>query len=257
MDVEDNKNRRLIFITMNGILTPEEKKYLRRTCNYLGSLGMQQGVVGFELDRYQSDLTQEDIKWDNVTHFENNYRAEILDDLIPILKKIMDYVIKSGKFDDVDSVDFDYINYQKIDIEIDCTYKDISVNYYYYFTDRGDETSIEFDSADDIERFDRWMENDLRDIEVPDDGLLILDYSGGGDSGYLESSFNETGDGVPAGIEDWCYRALEVHFGGWEINEGSDGKFIFNFNDSTVLLLHTMNIDASQSHTLFEEKFGV
>jgi hypothetical protein len=50
---------------------------------------------------------------------------------------------------------------------------------------------------------------------------------------------------------------LEVHFGGWEINEGSDGKFIFNFNDSTVLLLHTMNIDASQSHTLFEEKFGV
>jgi hypothetical protein len=187
MDVEDNKNRRLIFITMNGILTPEEKKYLRRTCNYLGSLGMQQGVVGFELDSYQSDLTQEDIKWDNVTHFENNYRAEILDDLIPILKKIMDYVIKSGKFDDVDSVDFDYINYQKIDIEIDCTYKDISVNYYYYFTDRGDETSIEFDSADDIERFDRWMENDLRDIEVPDDGLLTVDYSGGGDSGYLVS----------------------------------------------------------------------
>ena len=31
MDVEDNENRRLIFIIMKGILTPEEKQYLRRT----------------------------------------------------------------------------------------------------------------------------------------------------------------------------------------------------------------------------------
>ena len=30
MDVEDNENRRLIFIIMKGILTPEEKQYLRR-----------------------------------------------------------------------------------------------------------------------------------------------------------------------------------------------------------------------------------
>jgi hypothetical protein len=101
------------------------------------------------------------------------------------------------------------------------------------------------------------MENDMSDIEVPDDGILTITYNGGGDSGYIESSFEETGDAVPAGIEDWCYSELESHFGGWEINEGSDGKFVFDFNKSTVLLLHTMNIEESETHTFFEESFKI
>jgi hypothetical protein len=257
MDVKDNENRRLIFITMDGILTLDEKKYLNRICNYLGSLGMRQGVIGFEMDTYQTEFREEDIEWENITHFENNYRAEVLDNLVPILKKIMSYVIKSGKFEQIDTVDVDMINYQKIDLEIDCESKEIGVSYYYYFYDRGDEEVVVYDSEDDKETFDRWMDNDLSLIEVPEDGILTITYNGGGDSGYIEGSFGETGDAVPASVEDWCYRELESNFGGWEINEGSDGKFVFNFNDSTVELLHTMNVDSSDSHTLFEEKFGL
>ena len=40
MDVKDHEHRRLIFINMKEILTPEEKQYLRRTSNYLQSMGM-------------------------------------------------------------------------------------------------------------------------------------------------------------------------------------------------------------------------
>ena len=73
---------------------------------------------------------------------------------------------------------------------------------------------------------------------------------------YIENSFNPTGDEVPAGIEDWCYQQLESHFGGWEINEGSDGAFVFNFNNSTVTLDHVYNTEENQTDTLYEESFA-
>jgi hypothetical protein len=257
MDVEDNENRRLIFIIMSEILTYEEKRYLKRICNYLGSLGMQTGVIGFEMDSDQNGLTEDDIKWKYVTHFENNYRAVIPDDLKPILRKVMAQVIESNKIDSIYLPDFDMINYQRVDFEIDCPNKQITVMFWFSYYGRGGENAIEYDSVDDIERFDRWMETDMKEIEVPEDGILTIPYNGGGDSGYIEGSFEETGDAVPAGIEDWCYRELESHFGGWEINEGSDGRFIFNFNNSTILLLHTMNTEENESHTLFEESFNV
>ena len=112
-------------------------------------------------------------------------------------------------------------------------------------------------SDEEKELFDRWMEEDLKDVEVPSNGILTVSYNGGGDSGYIESSFDETSDAIPSSIEDWMYSQLERHFGGWEINEGSDGRFIFNFNNSTVELEHTYNTEESSSNTLFEENFSL
>jgi len=99
------------------------------------------------------------------------------------------------------------------------------------------------------------MDEDLRLIEVPSDGILKLEYNGGGDSGFVENNFNPGNDSVPSGIEDWCYQQLENNFGGWEINEGSQGAFIFDFNTSTVTLDHTYNTEEQQIDTLYEESF--
>ena len=115
---------------------------------------------------------------------------------------------------------------------------------------------IEFDSEKDKEMFDRWIETVMSDIEVPSDGILRIPYNGGGDSGYIESSFDPTGDTVPDEIENWCYSQLENAFGGWEINEGSDGVFIFDFNNSTITLEHTYNTEENQVDTLYEESFA-
>ena len=134
--------------------------------------------------------------------------------------------------------------------------KEITVRHELYYYSRDDGHMVEYDSEDDIERFNRWIDEDLEDVEVPSDGILTLPYNGGGDSGYIESSFEPTGDAVPASIENWCYNELENHFGGWEINEGSDGVFIFNFNDSTVTLEHTYNTEENQTDTLYEESFA-
>ena len=251
MDVEDHEHRRLIFNSMKGILTPEEKQYLRRTANYLGSLGMRNGYIDIEMEQDDDRINAKDVNWRHVTKFENNYSADIPEGLKPILKKVLEYV------DSLDNLnnDTDDISHQRIEININGEDKEITVRHELYYYSRDDGHMVEYDSEEDIERFNRWIDEDLEDVEVPDDGILKITYNGGGDSGYLESSFEPTGDAVPASIENWCYSELESHFGGWEINEGSDGFFIFNFNDSTVTLEHTYNTEENQTDTLYEESF--
>ena len=239
---------------MKGILTTEEKQYLNRICRYLGSLGMTEGLINFEIDNEVDSLSEDYFEWKYVTHFENNYRADIPDNLIPILKKIVNFVVNSDKFE----IDYNlYLNYQQIEIEIDCKSKDITVRHYYTFIDRGSTSYDEYDSNEDKEMFDSWMDEDLKDTEVPEEGILTARYNGGGDSGYLESNFEETGEPIPAEIEDWCYRELSSNYGGWENNEGGDGVFIFNFNNSTIAHEHTDNIDENDTNTLYEENFSL
>ena len=236
---------------MKELLTPEEKQYLKRVSNYLGSMGMQDGNVEIDIDNGWT-FSYDDIDWNYITHFTNNYNADIPSGLIPILQKIMKYCDDEGLIKEHD----EDINYQRLEYDIDVDNKVIMLSHWWSFYDRGEGSSREYDSEDDIIRFNRWIDEDLEDVEVPSDGILTLPYNGGGDSGYIENSFEPTGDAVPAGIEDWCYQQLESHFGGWEINEGSDGSFLFDFNNSVVTLNHTYNTEESERDTLYEESFA-
>ena len=254
MDVKDHEHRRLIFNSMKAILTPEEKKYLRRVSNYLNSLGLRNGYIDIEMEQDDDRINSEHVNWNHVTRFDNSYTADIPEGLKPILKKVLEY---ADSLDNLNNdIDIDYITNQRASINIDTEEKVISVTHELYYYGRGNEQGITYDSKEDIERFDRWMENELSEIEVPSGGILTIPYNGGGDSGYLESSFEPTGDAVPAEIEDWCYNELENAFGGWEINEGSDGFFTFDFNDSVVHLTHTYNTEENQTDTIYEESFA-
>lgn len=237
---------------MKGILTKEEKQYLMRTSRYLQSLGMMEGYIEIEMEYEDTEINSERIDWQYIRHFSNNYSADIPEGLYPILKKVIKY---ADSLDNLNT-EIDAINYQRILIRINGSDKTIDVNHELFYYGRGDGHSIEYDSDDDKERFDKWMDEDLRDVELPSDGILKLEYNGGGDSGYIENHFDPGTDGVPALIEDWCYQQLENNFGGWEINEGSDGAFIFDFNTLTVTLEHTYNTEEQQIDTLYEESFG-
>jgi len=232
------------------VLSPDDKKYLKKVSNYLNSLGMQDGTI--ELDFSGERVRLSDINWNRETHFTNNYSAEIPDGLLPILQKIINYIDVNDLYQQLD----EDVNYERIEIDIDTKTKEISVSHFYSYYDRGNENSVEFDSQEDLEQFDGWVSDEFATIDIPETGILTLRYNGGGDSGYIENSFEENGDAVPAEIEDWCYRALEQNFGGWEINEGSDGEFIFDFNNSMVTLNHTMNTEENASNTLYEESFA-
>jgi len=237
---------------MKGILTPEEKQYLRRISNYLGSMGMQDGNIEIDMDNGW-EFNYEDVNWDFVTHFTNNYNADIPSGLIPILQKIMKYCDENNLIKEHD----EDINYQRLEYDIDVDSKKISFNHWWSFYSRGEGSSVTWEDEQGKEQFEHWEESGVfEDLTIPDDGILTIQYNGSGDSGYLENSFNETGDGVPASIEDWCYRELSDNYSGWEINEGSDGQFIFNFHDMTIELIHTENIEDNASDTYYEESFN-
>ena len=234
---------------MEKILTPEEKKYLRMVSNYLNSLGMKEGDINIELDNDADSVGSDSIDWKYVHHFDNNYTAEIPDGLFPILKKVLEYSDNNADFNN----DVDMLTYQSININIDCNDKIISVNHYYSYYGRDESSGVTWDEENDKEligRFESLIEN------IPNNGQLTVYYNGGGDSGYLEGDFSETRDGVPTEIEDWCYNQLSDNFGGWEINEGSDGQFIFDFENRTIHLEHTFNTEENESETLYEENFS-
>lgn len=109
------------------------------------------------------------------------------------------------------------------------------------------------------------LDEQIDDVEMPDAVVTIMntwditsgriDFNGGGDSGYIEESF-DGGEQVPAIVQDWCYDQLESLHGGWEINEGSDGSFEFDLRNGIINLNHTMNTEVDKQDTIFEESFG-
>jgi hypothetical protein len=229
-----------------NILTPEEKKYLGKISRYLSSLGLNYGEIQFEMEPEEDEIAYN--PKDFPTHFDNNYRAEIPDGLVPILKKIIDYVDDDGLYSELPNDG--YIDYQRFEITIDSVKKEISLTHIYSYQTDGDTQGVEYDDM-----IEEWEEKGVfNDTEIPEDGYLVLKYNGGGDSGYIESDF-ENGERSPDEVEEWCYKQLEENFGGWEINEGSQGEFQFDFNEKTVILSHTYNIEESKSNTLWEEEF--
>ena len=231
---------------MENILTPEEKKYLGKISRYLNSLGMSYGEINFEMEPDQEVI---DYSPNNFpTQFENNYNAEIPDGLVPILKKIIGYVDDDGLHSEVPNDG--YLIYQRFDITINAMSGEISLTHSYSYQIEGGSQGIEYDDM-----IEEWEEKGVfDDTEIPEDNYLVLKYNGGGDSGYIESNF-ESGQSVPTEVEEWCYQQLEENFGGWEINEGSQGEFQFDFNEKTVILSHAYNIEESKSNTLWEEEF--
>jgi len=64
---------------------------------------------------------------------------------------------------------------------------------------------------------------------------MTVSYNGSGDSGYIESDYtskNKSGQ-IDDDIESICYNLLE-EYGGWEINEGSQGTIDFTKDEITV-----------------------
>jgi hypothetical protein len=258
VDVKNYEFRiwRLIFIDMEKLLTPEEKKYLRRVCNYLASLGLKYGEIEFEMEPDDTYLDYDDINWNYVTHFSNNYMADIPSGLIPILEKIVKYASDEELFS-YEAPDEEYMSGQEFRIQINCVDQDINIIHYYSWYHKGETNSLMWDDKEGEEIFEEWKKDGVFDgLEIPKTNILTLPYNGSGDSGYIESSFEETSEEVPTPIRDWCYTQLESNFGGWEINEGSDGQFEFHFDDKIINLYHNYNIEENSSDTLWEEPFG-
>ena len=240
---------------MENILTSEEKSLLRSGARYLRSRGAQDGSVEIEIEGSFDSV--DDINFGG--YFSNLYNIEIPEKLESIFQKIFEYVIKKGLYN---YPEIESLNYEKIALEIDAITQVLKVEHWYSYYDTQDASTTTWELGEDYDDVTddplynvfETLKNDP-DIK-PKKGILEVHYNGGGDSGYIEDYF-EIGQGlIPEVVSNWCYSELENQHGGWEINEGSQGNFIFDLENKQVELNHSYNTEEHTSDTLLEFNFG-
>lgn len=96
--------------------------------------------------------------------------------------------------------------------------------------------------------------NDLKEKDIKS---LYVDFTGGGDSGYIEDYVEvvNNNDEVSKEIlsdfgllENYLYEMLG-DYDGWEINEGSQGRFYVNVEDRLINLFFTWNEEVEYPET--------
>lgn len=216
------------------------------------SFGMEEGVISVEYDYTIFDPKR--INLMGLNSFSNNWSVDVPEKLIEILQKVFRYIQKNGLYS---TESHDNLTYSGLEIVIDANEESISVLQEIHYLEESDGSSYVWNLKNDSDNEDFVdVIQDLMEEFGDEYESLSLSYNGSGDSGYLENSFEE-GESVPEYVLDWCYDELESNFGGWEINEGSQGRFDFDLESGKVEVHHTYNENASKSDTIWEEKFGL
>jgi hypothetical protein len=215
-------------------LTDEQKKTLKLFSYYCGSYGAKTATLTMYLTEGGS------VDWqDDYWYSETNTRIETYDKI----NSLIDYI-----FNETDMMDYyDYDSSGTLQFEIDVNERKMIIQGWHreFSTDDSykewnDEDDDFGDLKDDFNRF----------FEQMGDETGKLSFDGSGDSGQLhdniELSSGQSMD-IPSFIEEWCYDMLGYHFGGWEINEGSQGSFYFYPSRKLIELQFQQNIEEEES----------
>jgi hypothetical protein len=231
-----------------NFMSEEDKVVLRKVVKYLKSNNINSGIIEIVNDFYHDPQRA----LNNVGNFSNHWGIEVPDFFKHYLGEIIERVLSN-----VDYLDEEDVNYDNIEIEIIADSSMLEVTRHWGYEQPGDSRGLTWgDDTEDTELVKRLMDEIRESGARPDsNGILQLDYSGGGDSGYIEPSFVDGGR-VPANIEDWCYEVLENNYGGWEINEGSQGYFIFDTRKNIIELELTYNELTEETENILSVYFG-
>ena len=133
-------------------------------------------------------------------------------------------------------------NRGQLNINIDCVERTLEINAF--------ETKFDTNPSSDMLELSDIESEDLIKIfnymKSKKYSKGVVEFGGGGDSGEVESRIEYDGKftkQIPKGVESFFYEWLENHFGGWEINEGSQGKFVFNADEGNLELLFEENTE--------------
>ena len=112
-------------------------------------------------------------------------------------------------------------------------------------------------STHEFEVTDTNVIESMRELFDNGNDKIKVDFSGGGDSGYIESTGYNSDDNqidIPATIEDELYRVLESVQSGWEINEGSQGNFLIDCAATKIYLEFGLNYEKGER---VEDEFSI
>jgi hypothetical protein len=226
---------------MKPIVTEEELKSLKLFSYYLQSHGIKSGSVTINFQEC------------NVDYIDSFYgidggRAETYD----AINKVFESIIENNNFEDYME---DCENYANITFNIDCVERTLEAEI--HETVRGTNEmsdSVVVDELDnslkkEFNKFFKSME------EQGDSPTATVYFNGGGDSGDIDG---HTSDGIPLTrtIESYFYDWLESFYGGWEINEGSQGRFIIDSQERMLYLEFEENTEENEERDIdFQIKF--
>jgi len=137
--------------------------------------------------------------------------------------------------------DSEYSHYEMI---VDSVSRKLSIYGIYYETEVSESYDQEIElSGKEKELF--W--NDLHSKIGNDRRTFDVEIIGGGDSGYFECALHS----LPNDVEEILYGILEDTAPGWEINEGSSGRFVINPNEKTIRFI----LDVYEQESKQEEEY--
>lgn len=187
---------------------------------YLSALKTTSATIYLQCDWKSIDYWDGNIETDNRgdINLPQNFESYIID----LFDEYSD-TIYSDSFYGIDS---DYSESFNTTVEINVPKKRITfrTDITVYDTESSG-TSYEFEDGDNKD----WKDIINEYLDSYNTDTIKIEYNGSGDSGGLESAYNEDTNQMidySADIEDICYEILSVNFSGWEINEGSSGEIL-------------------------------
>lgn len=133
--------------------------------------------------------------------------------------------------------DSEYNNYEMI---IDSVSRKITIYGVYYDTVVSESYNKKIELSGEEEKL-FW---DTLSSEIGNNSRTFdVEIIGGGDSGYLECALHR----LPDDVEEILYGILEDTAQGWEINEGSNGKFVIDPIEKTIQFILDLYENEEQS----------
>jgi len=241
-------------------LTEKQIQDLKKYSKLLNSLNMEDGVFWY----YQC--------FDGVFErlYGPIYRGKDVSDELSFLPGSIEEVFETIR-DNFDTGNFynDYYDTENgtINFTIYANRNEIDVMYDYYVVNTED-SQIEKNFSDFSDVRPGWRGDD-REVKKLSDPAIVEElksvygdscrcsYDGSGDSGWIQDMVDSSkgSKGLNEQLEYICYDLLELYYGGWEINEGSNGSIDFNFDDQTVELNHSQNVEDNVDEHYMTLKF--
>ena len=213
-------------------LTDEQKKILDVFSRYARSYGKNK--VRYSVEYYDDGKPE---MWSK-SFFDADGGSSL-----PGYDKILDLIRDFANDLSNDVVDYmEDDGYASLDIIIDCKEKDITFEVHIQITNTSSEYhENEIDGEPQLESIVSYMKEHNYKTGT-------IDFSGGGDSGYIEDSIYFEGGrnqvsnfGNFGNLEDFLYDMLQSVLPGWEIDEGSQGNFTIDLDNNVVGLSIEIN----------------
>lgn len=215
-------------------VTEEQAKTLKLFAYYAQSYGKKEVNTSIYTESCQEDWRDHEWYGDGSSQVES-YDA---------IDSIIDEIIEEHDLFEKSVTDCD--NRGQLHINIDCVERTLKIDASesrYDTNASGDvlELSDLEEEHEDLVKIFNYMKSEGYSIGV-------VTFAGGGDDGEIESRIEYDGkftEQIPRSVHSFFYKWLENHFDGWEMNEGSQGRFVFNADDDNLELEFEENTEES------------